>query len=131
MGWPLKRSWVGNDGGDCEKIPRLEDSIYWQAKTHRKGNMMPKNSESINIEQLLAEADELIQQINSDAIKDMQEEHLLQFEIHAQNLKKIKSEVRDKIEKKGTSELSSSAEGMHEAIQDIVKAMRDLTKYLS
>ena len=92
---------------------------------------MPKNSESINIEQLLAEADELIQQINSDAIKDMQEEHLLQFEIHAQNLKKIKSEVRDKIEKKGTSELSSSAEGMHEAIQDIVKAMRDLTKYLS
>ena len=92
---------------------------------------MPKNSESINIEQLLAEADELIQQINSDAIKDMQEEHLLQFEIHAQNLKKIKSEVRDKIEKKGTSELSSSAEGMHEAIQDIVKAMQDLTKYLS
>ncbi|MGD8332038.1 MAG: hypothetical protein PVF11_00130 [Desulfobacterales bacterium] len=92
---------------------------------------MPKNSESKNIEQLLAEADELIQQINSDAIKDMQEEHLLQFEIHAQNLKKIKSEVRDKIEKKGTSELSSSAEGMHEAIQDIVKAMRDLTKYLS
>ena len=92
---------------------------------------MPKNLELLNIEQLLAEADELIQQINSDAIKDMQEEHLLQFEKHAQNLKKIKSEVQDKIEKKGTSELSSSAEGMHEAIQDIVKAMRDLTKYLS
>ena len=92
---------------------------------------MPKNLESINIEQLLAEAEDLIQQINSDVINDMQEEHLLQFEIHAQNLKKIKSEVRDKIEKKGTSELSSSAEGMHEAIQDIVKAMQDLTKYLS
>ena len=92
---------------------------------------MSKNLESINIEQLLAEADELIQQINSDAIKDMQEEHLLQFEKHAQNLRKIKSEVQDKIEKKGTSELSSSAEGMHEAIQDIVKAMQDLTKYLS
>ena len=92
---------------------------------------MPKNLESKNIKQLMAEADELIQQINSDAINDMQEEHLLQFEIHAQNLKKIKSEVQDKIEKKGTSELRSSAEGMHEAIQDIVKAMRDLTKYLS
>jgi hypothetical protein len=92
---------------------------------------MPKNLESKNIEQLLAEADELIQQINSDAVKDMKEEHLLQFEKHAQNLKKIKSEVQGKIEKKGTSELSSSAEGMHEAIQDIVKAMRDLTKYLS
>jgi len=85
----------------------------------------------MNIEQLLAEADELIQQINSDAIKDMEEEHRIQFEKHAQNLKKIKSEVQSKIEKKGTSEISSSADGIHEAIQDIVKAMRGLTKYLS
>ena len=91
---------------------------------------MPKNLESKNIEQLLAEADELIKQINSDAIKDMQEGHLLQFEKHAQSLKKIKSEVKGKIEKKGTSEISSSAEGMHEALQDIVKAMRDLKNKL-
>jgi gas vesicle protein len=96
-----------------------------------KGNIMPKNLESINIEQLLAEADELIQQINSDVINDIQEEHRLQFEKHAQNLKKIKSEVQSKIEKKKTSQISSGAEGMHEAIQDIVKAMRDLKKYLS
>jgi hypothetical protein len=82
--------------------------------------------ESKNIEQLLAEADELIQQINSDAIKDMQEEHLLQFEKHAQNLKKIKSEVQGKIEKN----TNSGAEGMHEAIQDIVKAMQDLKNKL-
>jgi len=92
---------------------------------------MSKTLESRNIEQLLAEADELIRQINPDAIDDLQEEHRLQFEKHAQNLKKIKSEIQGKIEKKGTSEISSSAEGMHEAIQDIVKAMRDLTKYLS
>jgi hypothetical protein len=92
---------------------------------------MPKSLESKNIEQLLAEADELIQQIDSDVINDMQEEHRLQFEKHAQNLKRIKSEVRGKIEKNGTSEISSSAEGMHEAIQDIVKAMRNFTKYLS
>ena len=88
---------------------------------------MPKNLESKNIEQLLAEADELIQQINSDAINDMQEEHRLQFEKNAQNLKKLKSEVQGKIEKK----TNSGAEGMHEAILDIVKAMRDLKKYLS
>ena len=88
---------------------------------------MSNNLESKNIEQLLAEADELIQQINSDAIKNMQEEHLLQFEKHAQNLKKIKSEVQGKIEKK----TNSGAKGMHEAIQDIVKAMQDLTKILS
>jgi len=79
----------------------------------------------------MAEADELIRQINSDAIKDMEEGHRIQFEKHAQNLKKIKSEVHGKIEKKGTSEISSSADGIHEAIQDIVKAMRGLTKYLS
>jgi NTP pyrophosphatase (non-canonical NTP hydrolase) len=92
---------------------------------------MPKNLESINIEQLLAEADELVQAINSEAFNDMQEEHRLQFEKHAQDLKKIKSEVQGKIEKKKTSQIGSGAEGMHEAIQDIVKAMRDLTKYLS
>jgi hypothetical protein len=91
---------------------------------------MPKNLESKSIEQILAEADELIQQINSDAIKEMKEEHRLQFEKHAQNLKKIKSEVQCKIEKKGTSEISSSAEGMHEAIDDLVKAMNALKNYL-
>ena len=91
---------------------------------------MSNNVASKNIEQLLAEADELIQQINSDAIKDMQEEHLLQLEKHAQSLKKIKSEVKGKIKKKGTSEISSSAEGMHEALQDIVKAMRELKNKL-
>ncbi|MBW2489882.1 MAG: hypothetical protein JRE65_01865 [Deltaproteobacteria bacterium] len=91
---------------------------------------MPKNLEPKNIDQLLAEADELIRQINSDAINDMKEEHRIQVEKHAQNLKKIKSEVHEKIEKKGTSEISSSADGIHEAIQDIVKSMKDLKNYL-
>ena len=91
---------------------------------------MAKNLEPKNIEQLLAEADELIRQINSDAIKDIEEEHRIQFEKHAQNLKKIKSQVQEKIEKKGTSEISSSADGMHEAIQDIVNSMKDLKNYL-
>ena len=50
---------------------------------------MPDNVASKNIEQLLAEADELIEQINSDVINDMHAEHRLQFEKHAQNLKKI------------------------------------------
>jgi hypothetical protein len=104
--------------------------MQWRARTRWKGNIMAKNLEPKNIEQLLAEADELIRQINSDAIKDMEEEHRIQFEKHAQNLKKIKSEVQEKIEKKGTSEISSSADGMHEAIQDIVKSMKDLKNYL-
>ncbi len=91
---------------------------------------MSKKLESKNIEELLAEADELIRQINSDVIKDMKEEHRLQFEKHAQNLKKIKSEVQGRIQKKEASEIGSGAEGMHEAILDIVKAMHDLKNKL-
>ena len=91
---------------------------------------MPKNLESKNIEQLMAEADELIRQINSDVINDMEEEHRIQFEKHAQSLKKIKSEVHGKIEEKGTSGISSGADGMHEAIQDIVKAMKNFKNYI-
>ena len=91
---------------------------------------MAKNLEPKNIEQLMAEADELIRQINSDAIDDMQEEHRLQFEKHAQHLEKIKSEVQDKIQKKETTEIGSGAEGMHAAIQDIVRAMQDLKNKL-
>ncbi len=92
---------------------------------------MPKDLESRNIDELLAEADELVQQINSDVIKYIKEEQRLQFEIHVQNLKKIRSEIQGKIDEKGTSEIGSGAEGMHKAIEDIVKAMRAFTKYLS
>jgi len=92
---------------------------------------MPTNLESKSIEELLAEADELIEQINSDSIKYMKDEHRLQFEIHAENLKKIKSEVQGRIAKQGEAEIGSGAEGMHAAILDIVKAMRDFTKYVS
>ena len=84
---------------------------------------MKNNLKSKNIDQLLAEADELVQKINSDTIKHMKEEHRLEFEVHAQNLKKIKSEVQGRIDNKEASEIGSGAEGVHEAIDDIVKAM--------
>ena len=87
---------------------------------------MPKSKESKSLEQLMAEADELMQQIHSDAHDDMEETHRLQFEKYTQNFKKIKSEVQVKSEEKGTLEISSSADGMHEAIQDIVTAFREL-----
>ena len=50
---------------------------------------------------------------------------------HAQRLKKLKSEVQDRIGKEGTPEGGSYSEGMHEAIEDIVKAMKDLGSYLA
>lgn len=88
------------------------------------------NLGSKSIEELLAEADELIRQIASDAIDDMEEEHRLQFEKHAQNLSKIKSEVQAENGKIEPLKQSSSAEGMHEAILDIVKAMHDFKNKL-
>jgi septum formation inhibitor MinC len=92
---------------------------------------MSEYLESKDIKQLMAEADELVKRIDADAIKDLKEEHRLKVEKHTQQLKRIKSEVQGKIEKKGTSKKDHGAEGMHEAIQEISKAMRDLAKYLT
>ena len=92
---------------------------------------MSENRTSKSIDELLAEADELVQRINAGALKDLKEEHRLQVDIHAQHLKKIKAEVRGKIEKEGTSKIDHGAEGMHEAFQEISKAMGALKKYLS
>lgn len=92
---------------------------------------MPEYLESKDIKKLMAEADELVKRIDADAVKNMKEEHRLQVEIHAQHLKKIQSAVQDKIEKKGASKKDHGAEGMHEAIQEITKAMVALKKYIA
>jgi hypothetical protein len=79
-----------------------------------------------DIDQLLAEAEELIRQINSDAIRDMKEEQRIQFEMHAQNLKKLRAEAQEKWATQGPSESGPYSEGMHKAILDIVAAMKNL-----
>ncbi|HSO61093.1 MAG TPA: hypothetical protein VLR50_08685 [Desulfobacterales bacterium] len=84
-----------------------------------------------DIDQLLAEADELIKQINSNAIKDMEEEHRIQFEKHAQSLKKLRSEVQEKLDKQGTPDSGTYSEGMHQAIEDIATAIKNLGSYFS
>jgi hypothetical protein len=101
-------------------------SIREQKRGIMRATFIPKN-----IDQLLVDADELIKQIDSHAIKDMEEEHRLQFEKHAQSLKKLRSEVQEKIDKEGTSESSTYSEGMHQAIDDIVTAMKNLGSYFS
>ena len=94
-------------------------------------NNMTTNQSPKDIERLLAEADELVQQINSDVLNEMEEKHRLQFEIHAQKLKRIKSEVQRKIGKSEAYQLLHSADGMHEAFQEITKAMGQLKRYLA
>jgi hypothetical protein len=97
----------------------------------QKGNIMTTTLETKTLEQLLAEADELVQKINSEHLDDLKEDHRLQFEKHAQRLQEIKSVVQAKPEEKGIIESFTTAEGMHEAIVDIVKAMKELTSYFS
>ena len=86
---------------------------------------------SKNIEQLLAEADELIQGINSDVLEEMDEERRLKCEMYLQYLNQFKSEVQDDSGKINSSKTGSGAEGIHEAILEIVKAMKGLTKFMS
>ena len=92
---------------------------------------MPTTLKTKTLDQLLDEADELVQKINTEYLKDLKEEHRLQFEKHTQRLQELKSEVQVKSKDKGIIESFSSAEGMHEAMVDIVKAMKDLTSYLT
>lgn len=92
---------------------------------------MPTTIKFKSIPQLLAEADELIEKINSEFTEDLEEEHRLQFENHVQQLNELKSKVQLKTEDKGIMESFASGEGIHEAIHDIVKAMKDLTSYLT
>ena len=61
-----------------------------------KGNPMKTEIKSMDMEQLLAEAEELIQETNADVIKEMAEEHRLQFELYAQKFKDIKTKVQSK-----------------------------------
>jgi dynactin complex subunit len=97
----------------------------------KKGDIMHATFIPKHIDQLLVEADELIKQIDSHAVKDMEEEHRIQFEKHAQRLKKLRSEVQEKIDKEKTFESGSYSEGMHKAIDDIVTAMKNLGSYFS
>jgi len=83
------------------------------------------------IEQILAEADDLLQQIDPEIIEYLEEEQRAQLEQQAQSLKKLRSELEDQIKQEGLSKNWPYSEGMHEAMDDIVKAMKDLASYLS
>lgn len=96
-----------------------------------KGNSMEETSKHDNIEQLLAEADDLLQQIDPEIIEFMEAEQRLEFEQHAKRLKELKSEIQENIGDEGVPGSSSYSDGVHEAMDDIVKAMKALARYLS
>jgi hypothetical protein len=92
---------------------------------------METNYDPGKVEKILSEADELLNQLSSGLIEDMEETRRTQFEIHADQLRKRKLEILQKKEKGKPSNSGSFGEGMHEAIDDIVKAMTALKSYLT
>ena len=84
-----------------------------------------------DIENLLSEADKLIRKINDDPLHDMQEEQRLQVEKEAQTLKQLRSETREKLDREQKPESGAIGEGMHEAIDAIAKAVKNIGGFLS
>ncbi len=99
--------------------------------SQQKGTIMEKTFSSEEIAQILAEADELLGQLDPELLAYLAEEQRVDLEQQAQQLKKLKSEVQEKIGQEGTKPSRSYSEGMHEAIEDIAKAMKALAGYLS
>ena len=91
---------------------------------------MQTNQEHKKTAELLAEAEELIRQINSDALQYMQDDRRLVFEKHVEKLERIKTEAQVKAKANKETDIRDSAEGIHAAIQEIVKAMQELTHHL-
>ena len=93
---------------------------------------MTEKTSPRNLDQLMAEADALIQQMDGEFLENLNDEHRLAAEKHAQLLKEMKSAIEaHRGEKDKTADFGHGAKGMHEAIQEITKAMGELAKYLT
>ncbi len=62
---------------------------------------MQKAFNNKDIEQILAEADKLLQQIDPEIIEYLEEEQRIQLEQQAQSLERLKAEVQKKIGSEG------------------------------
>jgi hypothetical protein len=92
---------------------------------------MQENLTYGDIKQLLAEADALLGQIDSEIKEYLEEGQRIELEQRTQKLQELRSEVQDKVAKGGSTEPVSYSEGAHEAIDEITRAMKSLADYLS
>jgi len=88
---------------------------------------MKQGLKSKHISQLLKEADELIQTMAAGDYGDLKEAQQLEFEVHAQKFKEIKAMVEATGTDHSKQEMNTGADGMHRAIDEIVKSMQELT----
>ena len=89
---------------------------------------MSEASPSKDLKALMADADALMQQIQKEFAGDQADADALRVEEQARKLEEMKSalEGAEAGKYENPSEFGSGAEGMHEAIEDIVKAMKNL-----
>jgi len=92
---------------------------------------MTENPSSNEIDQVMADAEELIQQLNTDFLNELKEEHRLQIEQVVQQIKRYQAEFKADAEKKEPSDLGYAPVGMNEAIREIKKSMKDLAHFLT
>jgi hypothetical protein len=92
---------------------------------------MNANSDNNNIDALVSEADELLNLLNSGLLEYMEDVRRTQIERYADKLKKGRVEVAKLAGTRRTTDYSSSSEGMHEAFDEIVEAMKALKRLLN
>jgi hypothetical protein len=85
-----------------------------------------------NIEQILAEADALVKQIDAEVDRDVREKKLVDIESRVQHLKAASARIQEKMASESEKEkMSSYAEGYLEAFEEISKALHDMKKVLT
>ena len=82
------------------------------------------------IDQVMAEADDLIRQIYSEKSEGMGEKQRMAYEQKVKRLEELKAVVREK--SGGAQETGGSvSEGIHDAIDDLVKAVNETARQLT
>jgi len=89
---------------------------------------MSETPSSKDLKILMAEADALMRQIQTEFAGDQADADALRVEEQARKLEEIKSALGGPEEGKSedAAEFDPGVEGMHEAIEDIVKAMKNM-----
>ncbi|MDY6822302.1 MAG: hypothetical protein SWH68_00660 [Thermodesulfobacteriota bacterium] len=80
------------------------------------------NPDEKNMEQIMAEADQLINELDALITEDMEEQKRIRLEQAAQKLKKAKADP-EKV--KAAKKRGPLGDGIHEAIDEVIKAMKE------
>ncbi len=88
-----------------------------------------REMDATNLDQILAECDRLLEEINSELYQGLADEQRLQLEIQQAALAESKAKLENITSRagEGTGRVS---EGIHEAIDDLIKAIRETARIL-